>query len=92
MFLDFNYDPLRDGEDKIIGIMVFAVDVTSQVFAKKSVERANAALEIEKRNFHKLFSLTNGLMAVLTGPDHRFEFVNSVHIRLLGKTQFRVAS
>ncbi len=48
LFLDFSYDPLKDSRGKTVGIMVIAVDVTLQVRARREIERAKVAREIEK--------------------------------------------
>lgn len=84
-FLDFSYDPLRDENGNVIGIMVVAMDVTFQVRARQEVERTKVELEVEKQNFRKLFHETDEIVAVMRGPEHRFEYVNPAHVRLLGK-------
>ncbi|HYD54503.1 MAG TPA: PAS domain-containing protein [Gemmatimonadaceae bacterium] len=45
-YFDFVYQPLVDPEGQIEGILVFAVEVTAQVRARKATERASARMAL----------------------------------------------
>ncbi|HYH16114.1 MAG TPA: ATP-binding protein, partial [Flavisolibacter sp.] len=51
-YLNFVYEPFREGDGTITGILVVGTDVTEQVLSRKKVEaseaRANAAIEIAR--------------------------------------------
>ena len=75
-FLDFVYqaDDLREG--KVERIFVHGNDVTEKVAVR-------AAIENERANFRNLFKQTPEMVCILTGPEHRFEFVNDAHVKAL---------
>lgn len=41
-------------------------------------------LSLELQNIRSLFSETPEMFCILSGPEHRFEFVNQAHIKVLG--------
>jgi PAS domain S-box-containing protein len=63
------------------GVMVVCSETTQRVLAKRRIDA-----EIARQR--RLFQCAPGFIAVLTGPDHIFEFVNDAYIRLLGKRDF----
>ena len=83
-FVDFVFQPLRDSAGNIYAIGVQGHDVTEKVLARKSVELSKLAVENERANFRRLFKQTPEMVCILGGPEHRFEFVNEAHIRVLG--------
>jgi two-component system CheB/CheR fusion protein len=40
VFLNFNYEPIKDGQGKTEGILVFAYDVTEQVIARNKIKES----------------------------------------------------
>ncbi|HMN68192.1 MAG TPA: PAS domain S-box protein [Bdellovibrionales bacterium] len=60
------------------------LDVTELVKALELSERAKLEIENERTNFRRLFQQTPEMVCILSGPEHRFEFVNEAHIRALG--------
>lgn len=42
LYIDFIYEPFRDSEDNITGVIVVAHDVTQQVLARRKIEEAEA--------------------------------------------------
>ena len=44
-YYDFVYQPLRDDQDEIMGVLTVAVDVTEQVEARQQLEQVNSELE-----------------------------------------------
>ncbi|WP_133271543.1 PAS domain-containing protein [Hymenobacter radiodurans] len=82
-YLDITYQALRDAGGQIQGVLAFIVEVTEQV---RSRQRAEALMEevqagslqlIEQREtFYQLFQQTPASIAILRGPEHRFEYFN----------------
>ncbi len=54
VFLDFVYEPHRDGNGNVIGILAVAVDVTEKVNARRKIEDIvrERTLELELANLH----------------------------------------
>jgi len=44
LYLDFVYQPYRDAQENVIGVMATAIDVTSQVMARENVQHLNEEL------------------------------------------------
>jgi signal transduction histidine kinase/CheY-like chemotaxis protein len=49
---------------------------------------AENSLAAEARRQHRLFQCAPGFIAILRGPEHRFEFVNDAYARLVGEREF----
>ncbi len=49
-----------------------------------AARREREAVEIERANFSHLFRYSPEMVCVLSGPEHRFEFVNEAHVKVLG--------
>ena len=76
-YLDFVYQPDETIDGKVQRIFVHGVDVTEKVMVRQSIEN-------ERSNFRNLFKQTPEMVCILSGPEHRFEFVNEAHIKALG--------
>jgi signal transduction histidine kinase len=77
------YQPRHDEQGQVDGVLVFALDVTAQVRAQQQVEdlqaEARAAAERraqERETTYHVFEQTPAAVALLWGPEHRFEYVN----------------
>ncbi len=77
VYLDFIYQPLKRSSGDIYAIAVQGYDVTEKVLSRRAVEN-------ERENFRNLFRQTPEMVCILSGPEHRFEFVNEAHIKALG--------
>lgn len=75
-WFSFSYTPIYDGE-KILGIYCELAETTDKVLAKRE-----DATEINR--LHQMFEQAPGMIAVLRGPDHVFEIVNSSYLQLVG--------
>jgi hypothetical protein len=73
MYVNATYQPLRDDNDKIIGIMVTGIDVTNSVIARTERE------EYEHKLTSMFESVTDGF--VLYDKDWRFMYINQKAIR-----------
>lgn len=77
----FSYTPVRDEAGAIAGFFCPCTEITGQVMAER---RLAAATERQRR----LFEQAPGFVAILTQPEHRFEFVNQAYRRLFGDRGF----
>ena len=74
-YYDFSYQPYREA-DRIVGISIFAYDVTEQVQARQ--ER-----EAQQRRLYAAFEQAPIGIAIQSGPDLVYEFVNPAYQRLV---------
>ncbi|RDI58576.1 PAS domain-containing sensor histidine kinase [Microvirga subterranea] len=59
--------------------------VEGDVFRRaQAVQEANRSLDAERRHLRRLFEQAPGFMAVLGGPEHRFELANATYSQLIG--------
>jgi two-component system, sensor histidine kinase len=83
-YLDCVYQPIRNPDGKVEGLLIHPVEVTKQVLARRAIEVANerekqqrAAAEFERNQLRELFVQAPAGIAMITGPEHRWSFVNS---------------
>jgi PAS domain S-box-containing protein len=93
-YLDCVYQPIRNPDGKVEGLLIHTVEVTEQVLARHQIEVANkrekeqrATAEFERNQLRELFIQAPAGIAMLTGPEHRWSFVNSSYCKVLGRTQ-----
>lgn len=77
-YFNYTYKPLHDAGGTIYGIHHMAIDVTSEVLAKKEVEET--AL-----NFRNMIMQAPVAICVLKGPDYIFDIVNPMMSILVGR-------
>ena len=77
----FSYSPARDESGKIAGLFCAATETTEKVLADRRL-----AAEHERQR--RLFEHVPGFVAILSGPDHVFEYVNEAYERVAGKRGF----
>ncbi|QEM05047.1 PAS domain-containing protein [Mucilaginibacter rubeus] len=77
-FFSFSYQPWRDENDKVDGILVIAFDVTGMM-------RVQQELDQQKRVYETITSGTPDLMYVWD-LDYKFTYVNSALLNMWGKT------
>ncbi|WP_230532572.1 PAS domain-containing protein, partial [Microvirga roseola] len=65
----FSYTPVRDETGAVAGMFCACNEITEQVKNRR-------ALQAEKDRLQALFEQAPGLMAMLGGPEHIFEFAN----------------
>jgi len=92
-YLDCVYQPIRNDEGKVEGLLIHTVEVTGQVLARREVEQANAserqeraAAEFERNQLRELFKQAPAGIAILNGPEHRWSFVNSTYCKIVGRS------
>ncbi|MGE8093014.1 PAS domain-containing protein [Sphingomonas sp. NPDC085925] len=74
---NYSFTPLRDGAGRICGLINQGNETTRSVLA----ERARLA---EAARLRDLFEQAPGAVALLHGPEHRFEFANAEYLALVG--------
>jgi PAS domain S-box-containing protein len=77
-WFDLSYSPLHGDEGAIAGVLVTVVETTGQVVAERML-----AGEVARQR--RLFEQAPGFIAILSGPEHVFEFANKSYARLIGK-------
>lgn len=75
-WLNLDYSPLLDGEGRPAGVMAIVVETTAKVAAERRVHG-------ERERLVQLFEQAPSFMAVLAGPEHRFESINPAYQRLV---------
>ena len=78
-YFNFVYEPYREKDGRISGVLVLATDVT------KSVERKRA-IEENQKNFRAMVEQAPVAMLVMTGEDMILQTANNTMLRLLDKT------
>jgi PAS domain-containing protein len=78
VYWTYSYGPIDDeaAPNGIGGVLVVCTETTQQVLAE---QRLAAQAERQRR----LFERAPGFIAVLSGPEHVFEFVNEAYVRLV---------
>jgi PAS domain S-box-containing protein len=70
-----SYTPVRDPSDAVVGLFSVCTEKTNQARDKR-------LLELEWLG--QIFEQGPNFIAVLSGPEHRFEFANAAYLRLIG--------
>jgi len=78
VWMDLDYSPVLDESGKPAGVIAIVVETTERVLA----DRRNAA---EHERLQQLFEQAPSFMAMLEGPEHRFELVNPEYRKLIGE-------
>ncbi len=77
VWMNLDYSPLLDDAGQPAGVMAIVVETTAKVQAERRVSGERARLSM-------LFEQAPSFMAVLAGPEHRFEIINPAYQRLIG--------
>jgi PAS domain S-box-containing protein len=73
----YSYSPARDAEGTIRGVLISFIDTSSRVGAER-------ALQLERQRLLAAFQQAPAFFALLKGPEHVFELVNPMYLRLIG--------
>ncbi|WP_262922271.1 PAS domain-containing protein [Hymenobacter sp. 5414T-23] len=71
VYFTFTYQAYRE-QEQIVGISIFAHDVTEQVLARQG-------RDVQQRQLRDLFMQAPAPIAILEGPDMRFQLVNPAY-------------
>ena len=77
----FSYSPVRGDDGHIAGMFCAVAETTEKVIAEHRLADDAARQQ-------RLFERAPGFITILTGPEHRFEFVNEAYARLFGEREF----
>jgi signal transduction histidine kinase len=95
-YVDFSYQPLRDGQGRITGILTFAVDETEKVLARRQTETLQAAMLAvaqrraqEREDLFQTFEQAPATIMLLRGSQHRIEYVNPAYQQFFPGQQLR---
>lgn len=80
-YWNYSFTPLMDEGGSVVGVLNQGNETTDRVLA----DRKRAA-EIERQR--RQFEQAPGFIAILDGPEHRFEFANATYARLFGERDY----
>jgi PAS domain S-box-containing protein len=90
-YLDFIYQPLLNDQHRPQGILVFSVDVTEKVRARKQADTLQAAMLAaaqrqarQRQEFFQILEQAPVATMLLRAPDHRLEYVNPAYAQFFG--------
>jgi PAS domain S-box-containing protein len=85
-----------DEQGRIDGVLVFALDVTTQILAQQHTKTlqtqllAAAQRQVQEREtFYRVFEHTPAVIGLLRGPEHRVSYYNAAYQQLLGGRSMR---
>ncbi|WP_435170891.1 PAS domain-containing protein [Falsirhodobacter sp. 1013] len=76
----FSYNPVRDRAGKVVGMFCPCTEITAAV-ALRDAQR------VERSGFLQVIEVALGAVALLSGPDHVFRYVNEDYQALIGKRE-----
>jgi PAS domain S-box-containing protein len=77
VWMNLDYSPVIDETAKPAGVIAIVVETTQRVLADRRIET-------QHRRLAEMFEQGPSFMALLEGPEHRFEFANASYLRLIG--------
>jgi PAS domain S-box-containing protein len=77
VWMNLDYSPVIDESGEPAGVIAIVMETTQRVLS----DRRN---EMQHRRLAEMFEQGPSFMALLEGPDHRFEFANASYLRLIG--------
>ena len=80
VWMNLDYSPVLGESGQPAGVIAFVIETTERVLAERR-------LADERDRLGQMFEQVPSFMAMLRGPEHRFEFVNPAYHRLVGHRQ-----
>lgn len=80
VWMNLDYSPVLDESGQPAGVIAFVVETTERVKAERH-------LLAEKHRLTQLFQQAPGIMAMLSGPEHRYEMANPAYVNLIGNRE-----
>ena len=74
----FTYSPVRQADGKVVAMLAITHETTRRVVTERR-------LADERARLARIFDQAPAFMAMLRGPEHRFEFANAAYLRLVGR-------
>ncbi len=84
MWMDLNYSPVLDDGGMPFAVVGVVLEATNRIVAESRRSTTETALQAERQRLHDLFMRAPGGIAIVTGPDLRFQLVNKPFQQLLG--------
>jgi signal transduction histidine kinase len=82
-YLHYVLQARYDEQGRIDGVLMFALNITEQLVAHRRAEKLQAEVLAtmqrqaqEHETFYQVFEQTSALVALMWGPEHRFEYLN----------------
>jgi PAS domain S-box-containing protein len=93
--------PIHDSRGNLIKWVGSAIDIhdrkqaeaertqllIAEQAARQEAEQARSQAEVERSRLHEFFRQAPALIAVTKGPDHIYEFVNTAHLEVVGRSE-----
>jgi len=77
----FSYTPVRGPDGRVAGMFCACREITDQVVAQRGAEA-------ERRRQRLMLQQMPGFAALLSGPDHRFDYVNDAYVEICGARDY----
>lgn len=78
-YYEYIFVPVLDVKGRVRAVAGSTRDITEQTKAAQQIEE-------DRRRWRELLAQTPAAIAVLRGPEHTFQWVNSDYVRLVGRT------
>ena len=95
-YLHYVQQARYDEHGRIDGVIMFILNITEQILAHQRAEKLQAeALAAtqrrvqERETFYQVFEQTPAVVALMWGPEHRFEYLNQAFERLFPGRELR---
>ena len=80
---NYSYSPLFDDACTIAGVLVVVTETTVEVASRKQLEAAKKDAEVARLELQNVIMQAPLPMAILKGPDHRYELANPSYVALV---------
>ena len=80
----YSLSPVREESGEIVAFLNVASETTQRVLADRAEQEARAVAVRAEQRLRDVFSQAPAFLAVLQGPEHVFEFVNTAYAQLIG--------
>lgn len=77
VWMSLDYGPVTDEDGRPVGVLAVCAETTQRVVADRRTAE-------EHDRLRRMFAQAPSFMAVLSGPEHRFEIVNASYMQLVG--------
>jgi hypothetical protein len=81
VWMNLDYSPVIGEDGEPAGVIAIVIETTERVLADR-----RAALE--QARLRQLFGQMPGFVAVMTGPEHVYEYVNDAYVKIAERTEF----
>jgi len=80
-WFSYTFAPVRDDAQQVVAIYGACTELTKQKLLEERLSDYN-------RKLKDMFRQAPGFMAIMSGPDHVYEFVNDASLTLMGRREF----